>query len=242
MNTVITLKGIPLIRSGYSKRGFTSAAIILAASHNSSNKIISVKYMGCRIGYINHIHYDNLPDGRVELWGDISFPLSSLIAQREILNNKDVYPVCIIETVSGANEVRLSEVILLTEEDREFDEQEPLNLSELRELFEDNVKAGVQESNTTNKICINKMYLNETDTLETKDGYLIINTYEATTTIKIETIEAVSSKSNYEGSNNISIYTASYRIEITNSNIDSKNIMGFIERYKESQLAALKIS
>ncbi|EGF0850579.1 hypothetical protein LDR16_001105 [Salmonella enterica] len=141
MNTVITLKGIPLIRSGYSKRGFTSAAIILAASHNSSNKIISVKYMGCRIGYINHIYYDNLPDGRVELWGDISFPLSNLIAQREILNNKDVYPVCIIETASDASEARLSEVILFTEEEREFDEQEPLNLSELRELFEDNVKA-----------------------------------------------------------------------------------------------------
>lgn len=31
-------------------------------------------------------------------------------------------------------------MILFTEEEREFDEQEPLNLSELRELFEDNVK------------------------------------------------------------------------------------------------------
>ncbi|EHI3750958.1 hypothetical protein J9R26_000632 [Salmonella enterica] len=134
MNTEITLKGIPLTRSGYSKRGFTSAAIILAASHNSSNKTISVKYMGCRIGYISHIHYDNLPDGRVGLRGDISFPLSNLIAHREILNNKDVYPVCIIETASAASEARLSEVILFTEEEREFDEQEPLNLSELREL------------------------------------------------------------------------------------------------------------
>ncbi|EHK2736535.1 hypothetical protein J9K13_004109 [Salmonella enterica] len=140
MNTEITLKGIPLTRSGYSKRGFTSAAIILAASHNSSSKTISVKYMGCCIGYISHIHYGNLPDGRVELRGDISFPISNLIAHREILNNKDVYPVCIIETASRASEARLSEVILFTEEDREFDEQEPLNLSELRELFEDNVK------------------------------------------------------------------------------------------------------
>ncbi|EKH8523120.1 hypothetical protein O9072_000808 [Salmonella enterica] len=142
MNTVITLKGIPLTRSGYSKRGFTSTGIILAAYNNSSNKTISVKYMGCNIGYISHIRFYDLPEGRVELRGDISFPISNLIAQREILNNKDVYPVCIIETVSGANEARLSEVILLTEEDREFDEQEPLNLSELRELFEDNVKAG----------------------------------------------------------------------------------------------------
>ncbi|HGG6427005.1 TPA: hypothetical protein ACJG67_003548 [Salmonella enterica subsp. enterica serovar Kottbus] len=122
MNTEITLKGIQLTRSGYSKRGFTSAAIILAASHNSSNKTISVKYMGCHIGYISHVHFDDLLDGRVELRGDISFPLSNLIAHREILNNKDVYPVCIIETASDASEAQLSEVILFTEEEREFDE------------------------------------------------------------------------------------------------------------------------
>lgn len=140
MNTEITLKGIPILRSGYSERGFTSAGIILAVYHNSSNKTINVKYMGCHIGYISHIHYGDLPDGGVELRGDISFPLSNLIAHREILNNKDVYPTCIIETASGANEAQLSKVILFTEEEREFDEQEPLNLSELRELFEDNVK------------------------------------------------------------------------------------------------------
>ncbi|EHI3194638.1 hypothetical protein J9K13_000440 [Salmonella enterica] len=38
MNTEITLKGIQLTRSGYSKRGFTSTGIILAAYNNSSNK------------------------------------------------------------------------------------------------------------------------------------------------------------------------------------------------------------
>ncbi|EAQ6131576.1 hypothetical protein AXA88_23155 [Salmonella enterica] len=134
MNTEITLKGIPLIRSGYSSRGFASAGLILAVYHNSSNKTINVKYMGCHIGYISHIHYGDLPDGGVELRGDISFPLSNLIAHREILNNKDVYPTCIIETASGANEARLSEVILFTEEDREFDEQQPLDLSGLRHL------------------------------------------------------------------------------------------------------------
>ncbi|EAQ6132335.1 hypothetical protein AXA91_28430, partial [Salmonella enterica] len=113
-----------------------SAGLILAVYHNSSNKTINVKYMGCHIGYISHIHYGDLPDGGVELRGDISFPLSNLIAHREILNNKDVYPTCIIETASGANEARLSEVILFTEEDREFDEQKPLDLSGLRVLVE----------------------------------------------------------------------------------------------------------
>ncbi|HGG5279833.1 TPA: hypothetical protein ACJGX5_003909 [Salmonella enterica subsp. enterica serovar Senftenberg] len=151
MNTEITLKDVPMLRSGHSERGFTSTGIILAAYNNSSNKTISVKYMGCNIGYISHIRFYDLPDGRVELRGDISFPISNLIAQWEILNNKDVYPVCIIETVSGANEARLSEVILLTEEDREFDEQEPLNLSELRELFEDNVKAGASANRRTTR-------------------------------------------------------------------------------------------
>ncbi|ELC8786911.1 hypothetical protein RJV04_001195 [Salmonella enterica] len=241
MNTVITIKNVTLARSGESQRGFTSASVILAACLNKE-WAVNVKYKGCNTGYINHIYYSNRSDGGVDLLGDISFPLSNLIAQREILNNKDVYPACIIETASAASEARLSEVVLLTKEDREFDEQEPLNLSELRELFEDNVKAGVQEFNATGKIYLNKMYLNETDTLETKDGYLIINTEEATTTIKIEMIEAVSSKNNYEGLNNISIYTKSYRVEIVNSDMDSKNIMEFIERHKESQLAALKIS
>ncbi|HGA5540988.1 TPA: hypothetical protein ACISZY_001727, partial [Salmonella enterica subsp. enterica serovar Birkenhead] len=191
MNTEITLKGIPILRSGYSERGFTSAGIIHAARYNSSNKTINVKYMGCHIGYISHIHYGDLPDGRVELRGDISFPLSNLIEHREILNNKNVYPVCIIDTVSDIYEPRLSEVILITEEEHEFDEQEPLNLSELRELFEDNVKAGVQKLNATNKICINKMYLNETDTLEARDGYLIIDTKETTEAIRIESIGVI---------------------------------------------------
>ncbi|ENM1230387.1 hypothetical protein AB6R86_001900 [Salmonella enterica] len=156
MNTEITLKGIPLIRSGYSSRGFTSAGLIIAVYHNSSNKTINVKYMGCHIGYISHIHYGDLPDGGVELRGDISFPLSNLIAHREILNNKDVYPTCIIETASGANEARLSEVILFTEEDREFDEQQPLDLSELRVLVNSATKSEAPES----AVRFNKKYDN----------------------------------------------------------------------------------
>ncbi|EAA5991480.1 hypothetical protein A7C77_08540 [Salmonella enterica] len=139
MNTEITLKGIPVIRSGYSESGFASARMVLAINHNSSNKTINVKYMGCHIGYISHIHCGDLPDGGVELRGDISFPISNLIAHREILNNKDVYPTCIIKTASGANEARLSEVILFTEE--KFQGQQPLDLSELRNLINSATKS-----------------------------------------------------------------------------------------------------
>ncbi|EGX5147766.1 hypothetical protein DQ657_27165 [Salmonella enterica] len=139
MNTEITLKGIPVLRSGYSESGFASARMVLAINHNSSNKTINVKYMGCHIGYISHIHCGDLPDGGVELRGDISFPISNLIAHREILNNKDVYPTCIIETASGANEARLSEVILFTEE--EFKNQQPLDLSDLLDLVNNIAKS-----------------------------------------------------------------------------------------------------
>ncbi|EAY0958177.1 hypothetical protein HZ480_001841 [Salmonella enterica] len=139
MNTEITLKGIPVLRSGYSDSGFASARMVLAINHNSSNKTINVKYMGCHIGYISHIHCGDLPDGGVELRGDISFPISNLIAHREILNNKDVYPTCIIETASGANEARLSEVILFTEE--EFKDQQPLDLSDLLDLVNNIAKS-----------------------------------------------------------------------------------------------------
>lgn len=156
MNTEITLKGVPLTRSGNSKRGFTSAAITLAACHNSSKTKISVKYMGCHIGYISHIHCSALLDGGVKLRGDISFPLPNLIKHREILNNKDVYPVCIIETASGANEARLSEVILLTEEERELDEQEPVNLKGLLNLVNLIAKSETPES----VILFNKKYDN----------------------------------------------------------------------------------
>ncbi|EAO1992453.1 hypothetical protein E0G79_22065 [Salmonella enterica] len=336
MNTEITLKGIPVLRSGYSGRGFTSAGIILATYHNSSNKTINVKYMGCHIGYISHIHYGDLPDGGVELRGDISFPISNLIAHREILNNKNVYPTCIIETASGANEARLSEVILFTEEEREFDGQEPLNLSELRELFEDNAEPdattepqgvrfhkkydnansgliGFAECNTQKPQAVrlvsyfipainvygkdeksidlirriisvvgasencrqdeieaaykmgaeelierlvrdwraafqpssekeNKIHLNETDTLEAKDGYLVIKTNETTEAVKIEGIGIITSTKNKKGTNDICISTTSCGVEIRNSDIGTSGILKFIENYKMRAYAALKVN
>ncbi|EDI8718530.1 hypothetical protein GEM17_08555 [Salmonella enterica] len=253
MNTEITLKGIPVLRSGYSDSGFVSARMVLAINHNSSNKTINVKYMGCHIGYISHIHCGDLPDGGVELRGDISFPISNLIAHREILNNKDVYPTCIIKTASGANEARLSEVILFTKE--KFQGQQPLDLSELRNLINSATKSeapaelfrkqynladsGYIGSITTNKE--NKIYLNETDTLEAKDGYLVIKTNETTEAVKIEGIGIITSTKNKKGTNDICISTTSCGVEIRNSDIGTSGILKFIERYKESQFAELKI-
>ncbi len=259
MNTEITLKDIPLTRSGYSKRGFTSAAIILAASHNSSNKIISVNYMGCHIGYISHIHYGNLPDGRVELRGDISFPISNLIAQREILNDKNVYPVCIIETALAASEARLSEVILLTEEEREFDEQEPINLKGLLNLMNLIAESETPVSATLfNKKCDNsnsrlidhiscneenKIYLNETGSLEAKDGYLIFDDGKTKEAIRIDTISRIHSVKNDDNSKSIFIYGHNGGMDITRgTRLSIEDLIKFIEQYKESQLAELKAS
>ncbi|EDR5175645.1 hypothetical protein CEH78_001533 [Salmonella enterica] len=78
----------------------------------------------------------------------------------------------------------------------------------------------------------NKIHLNETDTLEAKDGYLIINTKETIKAVRIEMIGVIASTDNRKGSNNIGIHTTSCSIEIRNSDIDAKGILKFIEDYK----------
>lgn len=46
MNTEITLKGIPVLRSGYSDSGFASARMVLAINHNSSTRQLTLNIWG----------------------------------------------------------------------------------------------------------------------------------------------------------------------------------------------------
>lgn len=131
MNTEITLKGITILRSGYSERGFVSANTLLSIPLNKASKNAVVKYLGARIGRINNLYYSDLRDGRVELHCDITFT-GNFIMLADMVRDKALYPVCVINTQE--NEAWLSEIFFAPAEDREFDEQEPIDLSELREL------------------------------------------------------------------------------------------------------------
>lgn len=140
MNTEITTKNAQLIRSGYHTRGFVSAHTLLSIPNNKASKNAVVKYMGARIGRIDNLYYSDLRNGRVELHCDITFT-GSLIMLAEMVKNKALYPVCVINTAAGPNQPWLSEVFFATEEDREFDEQEPINLKGLLNLVNDIAKS-----------------------------------------------------------------------------------------------------
>ncbi|EAZ3140311.1 hypothetical protein B6389_00485 [Salmonella enterica] len=66
MNTEITLKGIPILRSGYSERGFVGAHTLLSIPNNIASKSADVKYMGARIGHIDNLYHLDMRDGRTK--------------------------------------------------------------------------------------------------------------------------------------------------------------------------------
>ncbi|ECJ2221541.1 hypothetical protein FNS94_06465 [Salmonella enterica] len=133
MNTEITIKHVQLARSGYYARGLTSACTLLSIPNNKISERAVVKYQGASIGRIDNLYYSDLRDGRVELHGNITFT-GSFTMLAEMLKDEALYPVCVINTTSGQNQSWLSEVFFAPAEDREFDEQEPINLKGLLNL------------------------------------------------------------------------------------------------------------
>ncbi|EBE4778257.1 hypothetical protein FHK17_01990 [Salmonella enterica] len=138
MNTEITIKNVQLIRSGYHVRGFVGANTLLSIPNNKASKNAVVKYLGARIGRIDNLYYSDLRDGRVELHCNITFT-NNFIMLAEMVKNKALYPVCVINT--HGNKAWLSEIFFANEEDREFDEQEPINLSRLLDLVNNIAKS-----------------------------------------------------------------------------------------------------
>ncbi|EAW6333253.1 hypothetical protein RLQ39_000346 [Salmonella enterica] len=131
MNTEITIKNAQILRTGHHTRGFVSANTLLSIPKNIASKNAVVKYQGARIGHIGNLYYSYLRDGRVDLHCDIIFAGDFTLLE-DMLKNKALYPVCVINTQE--NEAWLSEIFFAPAEDREFDEQEPINLSHLLNL------------------------------------------------------------------------------------------------------------
>ncbi|EBU9317168.1 hypothetical protein DMO52_22845 [Salmonella enterica subsp. enterica serovar Amager] len=138
MNTKITIKNAQILRSGYHTRGFVSVSTLLSIPMNIASKNADVKYLGARIGRIDNPYYLCLRDGRIDLHCDIIFT-NNFIMLAEMVKNKALYPVCVINTQE--NEAWLSEIFFAPAEDREFDEQEPINLSPLFDLVNNIAKS-----------------------------------------------------------------------------------------------------
>lgn len=153
MNTEITIENVQLIRSGYHTRGFVSALTPPSIQNNKASKNAVVKYLGARIGRIDNLYYSDLHDGRVELHCDIIFT-GNFIMLADMVKNKALYPVCVIN--NQGNEAWLSEIFFAPAEDREFDEQEPINLKGLFNLVNNIAKSESPES----AVLFNKKYDN----------------------------------------------------------------------------------
>lgn len=251
-------RNIPLARSGHSdKRGDLSVGMICMIPAHSYSKLAQVHYKNTIIGVVKNLTFADLHNGVAELRGDIILNCSySTIAEMAF---DEVYPsisVSVTPNNKGGANPYLDRLTLVNREEREFEDQQPLDLSGLRvlvkaiaeseapvELFRKQYNladSGFIGSITTNKE--NKIHLNETDTLEAKDGYLVIKTNETTEAIKIEGIGIITSTKNKKGTNDICISTTSCGVEIRNSDIGTSGILKFIERYKESQFTELKVS
>ncbi|EBG8827166.1 hypothetical protein FJQ28_15905 [Salmonella enterica] len=88
-----------------------------------------------------------------------------------------------------------------------------------------------------------KIHFNENDTLEIEKGYLIFNTKDTVTAVKISEIEAIESIKNKDKTEKVFMRTASGTYaEMRNSNISVRDLIEILEQYKESQLLALKAS
>ncbi|EED4920896.1 hypothetical protein WP05_00765 [Salmonella enterica subsp. arizonae] len=251
-------RNIPLARSGHSdKRGDLNVGTLCMIPANSYSKLATVHYKNTIIGVVKNLTFVDLHNGVAELRGDIILNCSySAIAEMAF---DEVYPsisVSMTPNIKAVADPYLYSLSLVNREEREFEDQQPLDLSGLRvlvkataeseapvELFRKQYNladSGFIGSITTNKE--NKIHLNETDTLEAKNGYLVIKTNETTEAVKIEGIGIITSTKNKKGTNDICISTTSCGVEIRNSDISTSGILKFIERYKESQFAELKVS
>ncbi|EAB2725424.1 hypothetical protein H9J21_000869 [Salmonella enterica] len=88
-----------------------------------------------------------------------------------------------------------------------------------------------------------KIHFNENDTLEIEKGYLIFNTKDTVTAVKISEIEAINSIKNEDKTESVYISTSNReRAEMRNSNIPVKDIIDIIEEYKMRELYPLKVN
>lgn len=256
----IIFRNIPLVRSGYSgRRGELSVNTILLIPAHSYSRVVTVYYKNIIVGRVEKLTIVDMQNGIAELRGDIIFDCSYATVAK--LAFKELYPVVSISATpnnKAAADPYLAGVLLSHRGAREFEDQQPLDLSELRELVKsieksekpgaflfrkryDDVNSGFLGTLMLDRC--NKIHFNESDTLEIEKGYLIVNTKDTVTAVKFSEIEAIESIKNKDETESVFMRTASGTCaEMRNSNIGARDLIKILEQYKESQLVALKAS
>lgn len=256
MKTELTLKNVMIIREGCSeRRGEISAHTIACLAVNCLDKTVPLTHEGQLIGRIERIYIKDYPS-HAELRGDIVFTdFKGLVA---LINEERFYPVSVTNKSTGIYSTYLVSAFFTTRDDCDFEGQQPLDLSDLRELVK-----GMEKSEKPSAFLFRKRYddvnsgflgtlmlgrcgkihFNKSDTLEAVRGYLIINTKDTISAVKISEIEVIESIKNKDETENVFIRVASGTCaEMRNSNIGARDLIEILERYKESQLVALKAS
>lgn len=144
MKTEITLKNVMILREGRSERrgeiSYTQTACIAC---NSTNKTIPLTHEGNVIGRVENIYIDDKERmDYAELYGDIVFTdFEELVT---LIDEELLYPASVTAQSAGAHSAFLDSVFFTTRDDCDFEDQEPIDLSELRELV--NAIAKTQKS------------------------------------------------------------------------------------------------
>ncbi|ENR2475409.1 hypothetical protein ACEU7A_002237 [Salmonella enterica] len=258
MKAEFTLKNTLLLREGRSERrgeiSYTQTACIAC---NSTNKTIPLTHEGNVIGRVENIYIDDKERmDYAELYGDIVFTdFEELVT---LIDEELLYPASVTAQSAGAHSAFLDSVFFTTRDDCDFEDQEPIDLSELRELVKsieklekpgaflfrkryDDVNSGFLGTLMLGRC--GKIHFNKSDTLEAVRGYLIINTKDTISAVKISEIEVIESIKNKDETENVFIRVASGTCaEMRNSNTGARDLMEILDQYKESQLVALKAS
>ncbi|EOA1532671.1 hypothetical protein ACH8KY_003175 [Salmonella enterica subsp. enterica serovar Braenderup] len=151
-------RNIPLARSGHSdKRGDLNVGTLCMIPAHSYSKASPVLYKNTIIGVVKNLTFVDLYNGVAELRGDIIFDCSySTIAEMAF---DEVYPSISVSTTPGIKAVAdpyLDTLSLVNREEREFEDQQPLDLSDLRNLINSATKSEAPES----AVLFNKKYDN----------------------------------------------------------------------------------
>ncbi|EEI4447868.1 hypothetical protein G0S15_001231 [Salmonella enterica] len=151
-------RNIPLARSGHSdKRGDLSVGMICMIPANPYSKLAHVHYKNTIIGVVKNLTFADLRNGVAELRGDIILNCSySTIAEMAF---DEVYPsisVSITHGIKAVAEPYLDTLSLVNREEREFEDQQPLDLSDRHNLINSATKSEAPES----AVLFNKKYDN----------------------------------------------------------------------------------
>ncbi|ECH9522489.1 hypothetical protein ZI49_20750 [Salmonella enterica subsp. enterica] len=129
----IIFRNIPLVRSGYSeKRGNLSVGLLCMIPANLRSKNAIVHRGSTLIGRVENLTFIDLHNGIAELRGDIILDCSFATVVKMAFDG--VYPVASISCIpsgKGIADYYLFSVSLKCKEEREFKDQQPLDMSEV---------------------------------------------------------------------------------------------------------------